>query len=383
MSLFHHRSSPAAKCWLELEPPHDCTRLLRARKRSKKKKAEREKKFNSFCLSISTHLPVFCEVEIGNTLQMHWGDFLNQIKVPLPQWVKHSGTEKSSACSLSLNDCLISWSNLGSWLSRHFWCRRGGETGRDVITSLVRQMKNRGVINNWLVPYWSGGYLPAPLPPPLRVRERLYSLWETSGNILQLQAWWISNRHFKEGERKRNEMAKQEWRRRGRQQRWDGGVIGAEERRKSEDRGWSGWMAKGQIGLGFSTAERQGKRNEGGLRRAGKEKRRSGKRCQASWVGGLHKSKKRKKNKKTSLLIRGCQMGFSLTHFSAELIRNILQKDSLFLPDCFHFLTCVWIMFASSAPISGMHRFVKFPGNHIHTAARASYLIVSVWGVSL
>lgn len=28
-------------------------------------------------------------------------------------------------------------------------------------------------------------------------------------------------------------------------------------------------------------------------------------------------------------------------------------------------------MFASSAPISGMHRFVKFPGNHIHTAAWA------------
>lgn len=29
-------------------------------------------------------------------------------------------------------------------------------------------MRNWGVINNWLVPYWSGGYLPAPLPPPLR-----------------------------------------------------------------------------------------------------------------------------------------------------------------------------------------------------------------------
>lgn len=32
-------------------------------------------------------------------------------------------------------------------------------------------------------------------------------------------------------------------------------------------------MAKGQIGLGFSTPERQEKRNEGGLRRAGKERR--------------------------------------------------------------------------------------------------------------
>lgn len=33
--------------------------------------------FNSFCLSIRSHLLVFCEVEIGNAPQMCGGDILN------------------------------------------------------------------------------------------------------------------------------------------------------------------------------------------------------------------------------------------------------------------------------------------------------------------
>lgn len=118
--------------------------LIGSKKERKKKKTERKKRkssFNSFCLSPPPHLRVFCEVEIGNAPQMHRGDILNRIEVPLPRRVKHSGAEKSPACSLSFNDCLISRSNLGFWLSGHFWCRRGekrGEMGRDVITSLSR-----------------------------------------------------------------------------------------------------------------------------------------------------------------------------------------------------------------------------------------------------
>lgn len=127
MSLFHHCFSPAAKCWLELEPPHDWTHLLGAERKEKKRK--KNSSFNSFCLSLPTHLLVFCEVEIGNAQQMCQGDIPNRIEVLLPRWVKHRGGEKSPACFLSLSDCLISRSNLGFWLSRHFWGRREEKRG--------------------------------------------------------------------------------------------------------------------------------------------------------------------------------------------------------------------------------------------------------------
>lgn len=119
--------------------------------------------------------------------------------------------------------------------------------------------------------------------------------------------------------------------------RWDGGVIGAEERRKSEDRGWSGWMAKGQIGLGFSTAERQGKRNEGGLRRAGKEKRRRGKRCQTSWVGGLHKSKKRKKKQKNFTFDKRLQNGLFSNSLFSWINQEYITKGQSFSSWLFSF----------------------------------------------
>jgi len=58
---------------------------------------------------------------------------------------------------------------------------------------------------------------------------------------------------------------------------------------------------------------------------------------------------------------------------------------SAFLTDRFHFLTCVWIMFGSSAPVSGMHRlFHEAPWQpHSQRSQGFPYLISSVWGVSL
>lgn len=91
-----------------------------------KKNSEKKRKknsFNYFCLSRTLHLP----------LLLQGGNWKRPANVSGRQskpswWLKHSGAEKSPACSPSLNDCLINRSNLGFWLSRHFW--RVGEMGQ-------------------------------------------------------------------------------------------------------------------------------------------------------------------------------------------------------------------------------------------------------------
>lgn len=79
---------------------------------------------------------------------MRPGGGLNRMEVPLPRWVKHGGADKSPACSLSLNDCLISGSNLGFLVIASFLMPTRGETGGDVITSLGRRRTDEELGSN-------------------------------------------------------------------------------------------------------------------------------------------------------------------------------------------------------------------------------------------
>ena len=89
-------------------------------------------------------------------------------------------------------------------------------------------MRNWGVINNWLLPYWSRRYLPAPPPPPPPPRtdfthcEKRVGTYSSSSLMDQQQA-------FQRG-RKEKEMRWQGESERG----GGGGSTGRKMRRRSD-----------------------------------------------------------------------------------------------------------------------------------------------------